>query len=408
EQRFGVEDKEKIKLLKKNVDVLTMTATPIPRTLHMGLTGIRDISVIETPPSSRLPVQTFVMEYSETLLRDAIVRELGRGGQAFVLYNRVESIDAFSASVMRIVPEAKIVVAHGQMKEDALERAVMRFYSGECNVLVSTTIIENGIDIPNANTLFVVDSDRLGLSQLHQLRGRVGRSNRLAHVYFTYAEGKILSENAYKRLNSIVEFSEFGSGFKLAMRDLEIRGAGNVLGREQHGHMERVGYDMYVKLLKESVAEVRGEELAVRAKVQTDIDIDAYLPDDYVVEEAERIRLYRRIASLADRTEADEILADLRDVYGNVPPCVHNLIKISLARVYAAELRAETVTVKAQGAFIRFEDNGILKNQALIERVSRFADRCAFSFADKPMLVFQSRSIGTQKAFEGIFAFLEG
>ncbi|MGN1235023.1 MAG: helicase-related protein, partial [Christensenellaceae bacterium] len=253
EQRFGVEHKERIKTLKKDVDCLTMTATPIPRTLHMSLTGIRDISTIQTPPSARLPVQTYVVEETEPLLRDACIREIARGGQVFVLYNRVESIYTFAQRLAQIVPEGKIVIGHGQMAKEQLENNIMSFYEGESNILVTTTIIENGIDLPNANCLIVIDSDRLGIAQLYQLRGRVGRGTRLAHAYFTFKADKVMTEEAVERLRAIMEFTELGSGYKIAVRDLEIRGAGNVLGAEQHGHMDKVGYELYSKLLKEQI-----------------------------------------------------------------------------------------------------------------------------------------------------------
>ena len=247
------ETKEKIKNLRKDIDCLTMTATPIPRTLHMSLSGIRDISTIQTPPGERLPVQTYVVEETETLIRDACIRELSRKGQVFVLYNKVESIFTFAAKLKRILPEAEISVAHGRMDKTALENSVFDFYSGRSDVLVTTTIIENGIDLPNANTLIVIDADRLGISQLYQLRGRVGRGTRLAHAYFTFKPERVMTQNASERLKAIMEFTELGSGYKLAMRDLEIRGAGNVLGAEQHGHMDRVGYELYAKLLKEEL-----------------------------------------------------------------------------------------------------------------------------------------------------------
>ena len=405
EQRFGVEDKEKIKLLKKDVDVLTMSATPIPRTLHMSMTGIRDISVIETPPGERLPVQTYVVEYSETLVKDAVQREIRRGGQVFVLYNKVESIHSFAFKLSNLVPEASVVVAHGQMREEGLENAVMQFYSGEKNVLVCTTIIENGIDIPNANTLIVVDADRLGLSQLYQLKGRVGRSNRLAYVYFTYQQDKVLTENAYKRLNSIMEFTEFGSGFKIAMRDLEIRGAGSVLGREQHGHMEKVGYDMYVKLLKESVDELSGNAPRVE-KVLVDADVDAFIPEDYIADDSARIRVYQTIADLKTESEGEECLTDLKDIYGSVPETVMNLIRIAVLRENARKVAAETVTVKQSGSFLTFCDNGVWQDNRLMDRVAEWKQECMMTISEKPMLVFRTKGLNLQQVFENIYNFL--
>ena len=274
EQRFGVEHKEKLKLLKENVDTLTMTATPIPRTLHMSLAGIRDISVINTPPNPRIPVQTYVVEESDALFKDAITRELAREGQVLVMHNRVETIYKLADKLKTIVPEAKIIVAHGQMDAKTLEDSVMKFYDGDYNVLVATTIIENGI----ANTIIVTDSDKLGLSTLYQLKGRVGRSNVMAHAYFTFDRDKVMSEAAYKRLSALTEFTEMGSGYKIAMRDLEIRGAGNVMGKEQHGHMDKVGYELYNKLLKESLGETKKE-----SDVELDVNMDAYLPGWIVI-----------------------------------------------------------------------------------------------------------------------------
>ena len=404
EQRFGVEDKEKIKLLRSDVDVLTLTATPIPRTLHLSLSGIRDISTLETPPKERLPVQTYVAEYTETLLRDAVLRELGRGGQVFVLHNRVESINSFAARLARLLPEAKVVVAHGQMKEDALESAIEKFYRGESNVLVCTTIIENGIDIPSANTLIVTESDRLGLAQLYQLRGRVGRSNRLAHVYFTYAEDKVLTENAYKRLSSIMEFTEFGSGFKIAMRDLEIRGAGSVLGREQHGHMEKVGYDMYVKLLKASVDELAGKAAIARAEM--DVDIDAYIPDAYIPDSSARIRVYQAMAELGGEEDGARLLADLRDIYGPVPDVARNLITIALLRLFASSAGAHSVALKSGGAGITFRDAGVLQNAAVMNAVADASDMCVMSFSDRPVLIFRSKGLPGGQVLGNMYNFL--
>ena len=282
EQRFGVGHKETIKNLKKNVDVLTLTATPIPRTLHMSLIGIRDISIIETPPEDRLPVQTYVVEYNDALIRDAIMREVHRGGQIYFVYNRVRSMERMAERLRKLVPEAKIRMAHGQMSESVLEQVMLDFYDKKFDVLICSTIIESGLDIPNANTVIVYDADYYGLSQLYQLRGRVGRSNRLAYAYLTYRKDKILSEVAEKRLRAIKEFTEFGAGFKIAMRDLEIRGAGNILGPQQHGHMAAVGYELYCKLLDEAVKKLKGEETKETVDVTIDIKVNAYIDNDYI------------------------------------------------------------------------------------------------------------------------------
>ena len=355
EQRFGVADKEKIKKIKVNVNVLSLSATPIPRTLHMSMTGIRDISVLDTPPADRLPVQTFVTEYSETLVADAIEREIGRGGQVFMVYNRVADIESFAASVLRLAPHARVRVAHGQMDEKRLTAVIDEFAAGDADVLVASTIIENGIDMPRANTMIVLDSDRLGLSQMYQLRGRVGRSNRLAYVYFTYEPSKIMSEAAYKRLDAITQFTELSSGFKIAMRDLEIRGAGNILGKEQHGHIEKVGYDMYCKILQAAVDELRG---AGNAEEKNDVvvhcDFNAFIPESYVPDKEWRVRLYARIAKLTSESECEALLRDLADIYGPVPPSAVNLVTVGLLKNSAAKIGASAVTVRGNMAQLTF------------------------------------------------------
>ena len=293
EQRFGVAHKEKIKQLKENVDVLTLTATPIPRTLHMSLIGIRDMSVLEEAPNDRLPIQTYVMEYNEEMVREAIVRELARGGQVYYVYNRVNNIADVAAGVAKLVPEANVAFAHGQMKEHELEKIMFDFVAGEIDVLVSTTIIETGLDISNANTMIIHDSDSLGLSQLYQLRGRVGRSNRTAYAFLMYKRDKMLKEVAEKRLAAIKEFTDLGSGFKIAMRDLEIRGAGNLLGMKQHGHMEAVGYDLYCKMLNEAVKNLKGIPTSPADFATTvDLDVDAFIPASYIVNEVQKLDIY--------------------------------------------------------------------------------------------------------------------
>ncbi len=348
EQRFGVADKEKIKKLKVNVNVLSLSATPIPRTLHMSMTGIRDISVLDTPPADRLPVQTFVTEYSEPLVADAVNRELGRGGQVFIVYNRVADIDRFAASVQSIVPHCKVSVAHGQMNEKQLGAVIDDFTCGKSDVLVASTIIENGIDMPRANTMIIIDSDRLGLSQMYQLRGRVGRSNRLAYVYFTYNPSKILSETAYKRLDAITQFTELSSGFKIAMRDLEIRGAGNILGKEQHGHIEKVGYDMYCRILQSAADEIRGaKNEEIKNDVTVTCDFNAFVPESYVPDKEWRVRLYARIAKLGSEHELTELLADVNDIYGAPPQTVVNLARVGLVKNLAAKSGASGVMLKS-------------------------------------------------------------
>ena len=405
EQRFGVEDKERLKLLRHDVNVLSLSATPIPRTLHMSLTGIRDISVLETPPENRLPVETYVTEYSDALLVDALTRELGRGGQAFVLYNKVESIEKFTAKVSALMPEARIIMAHAQMPPVELEKRVSSFYNGDGDVLVCTTIIENGIDLPNANTLIVYEADKLGLSQLYQLRGRVGRSNRLAYAYFTYPEGRVLTDNAGKRLQSVMDYSELGSGFKIAMRDLEIRGAGNVLGREQHGHIDKIGYDLYCKLLDDAVRELKGEK--VRDKnVDVKININAIVPESYVSSDRERMRLYKRIASLSSRAEIKELSYELKDVYGEVPIEVENLMKISYVSNLASLVNVAEVVSNARGTGIRFRGSSAFRDEAILYAVAQAGTKCVVSTAP-PSVVFRLKGASATEKLEEIIVFLE-
>ncbi|MBQ8261117.1 MAG: transcription-repair coupling factor [Lachnospiraceae bacterium] len=338
EQRFGVSHKEKIKQMKENVDVLTLTATPIPRTLHMSLIGIRDMSILEEAPQDRQPIQTYVMEYNEEMVREAILRELSRGGQVYYVFNRVEGIAETAAKVANMVPEARVAFAHGQMKETELENIMMDFVNREIDVLVSTTIIETGLDIPNANTMIVHDSDNLGLSQLYQLRGRVGRSNRTSFAFLMYRKNKVLKEIAEKRLMAIKEFTDLGSGFKIAMRDLEIRGAGNILGRQQHGHMQAVGYDLYCKMLEAAVKEEKGISETGTKQVTVDLDVDAYLPETYIVNEVQKLDIYKRIASIAGENDYEEMRDELRDRFGEVPPQAEHLLAIALLKVRAKEL----------------------------------------------------------------------
>ncbi len=338
EQRFGVTHKEKIKKLKENVDVLTLTATPIPRTLHMSLIGIRDMSVLEEAPNDRQPIQTFVCEYNEELVREAIVRELSRNGQVYYVYNRVNNIADIAASIQRLVPEANVAFAHGQMKEAELERIMFDFIDGDIDVLVSTTIIETGLDISNVNTMIIHDSDQMGLSQLYQLRGRVGRSNRTAYAFLMYKRDKMLKEVAEKRLAAIKEFTELGSGFKIAMRDLEIRGAGSLLGRSQHGHMQAVGYDLYCKMLNEAVKAKKGIASIEDFSTTVDLDADAYIPPSYIVNEIQKLDIYKRIAGIEDRKEREDMQEELLDRFGEIPKSVDNLLRISLIRAHAHRL----------------------------------------------------------------------
>ena len=339
EQRFGVKHKEKLKEAFIGVDMLTLSATPIPRTLNMALSGIRDMSTIEQPPFERQPVETYVLEYDEGIVAEAIRKELARGGQVYYLHNRVESIDACAARIGRLVPGARIGVAHGKMTEEQISSVWQQLLDNEIDVLVCTTLIETGIDVRNCNTLIIENADRMGLSQLYQLRGRVGRSSRKAYAYFTFTRDKVLTEIAAKRLSAIREFTAFGSGFRIAMRDLQIRGAGSLLGHSQHGHMEAVGYDLYVKMLGQAIATARGEAPAPdKSDCLVDISIDAYLPEDYIPDPAGRIEAYKRIAAIETTADAEDVLDELIDRYGSPPKSVQGLVDVSLVRVTAARV----------------------------------------------------------------------
>ena len=352
EQRFGVTHKEKIKKLKENVDVLTLTATPIPRTLHMSLIGIRDMSVLEEAPQDRMPIQTYVMEYNDEMVREAIERELSRGGQVYYVYNRVNDIADVAGRLQRLLPEANISFAHGQMRERQLEDIMYDFINGDIDVLVSTTIIETGLDIPNANTMIIQDADRFGLSQLYQLRGRVGRSSRMAYAFLLYRRDKLLKEVAEKRLAAIREFTDLGSGIKIAMRDLEIRGAGNLLGEAQSGHMEAVGYDLYCKMLNEAVRQLKGGSEEESFTTAIDLDIDAYIPDSYIKNEYQKLDIYRRIAAIENEEELDDMTEELIDRFGDIPKKVQQLLNIAALKSLAH--MAYVTAVEQKGADIRF------------------------------------------------------
>ena len=370
EQRFGVGHKETIKQYKKNVDVLTLSATPIPRTLHMSMVGIRDMSVLKTPPEERFPIQTYVVEYSDGLVRDAILRELSRGGQVYMLYNRVQTIEIVFSRLKKLVPEARIAVAHGQMKEQNLEDVMLDFYDGKFDVLLCSTIIEAGLDVPRANTLIVCDSDRFGLSQLYQLRGRVGRSNRIAYAYLTVNPNKILTQDAEKRLNAIREFTEFGSGFRVAMRDLEIRGTGNILGAEQSGHMASVGYDLYVKMINEAIGELQGTDQTAPVQTKIDLKIDAYLPTEYIQADTMRIEMYKRIAEIHDEESKEDVINELIDRFGDPGPSVMNLIYISHAKALCEQLGISLLGANGDTLLMKFSQEAQLDLMALMTAVS--------------------------------------
>ena len=337
EQRFGVAHKEKLKQLSKNVDVLTLTATPIPRTLNMAMTSIRDMSVLDEAPGDRLPVQTYVLEHDDVVIFEAIRRELHRGGQIFYLYNKVETIREKTARIQARFPDAVVRFAHGKMDKTELSEIWQDLVDGAIDILVCTTIIETGVDVPNANTLIIENADRMGLSQLHQIRGRVGRSTRRAYAYFTYPTGKVLTEISSKRLQALRDFTEFGSGFKIALRDLEIRGAGDVLGSRQHGHMESVGYDMYLKILNDAVLEEKGITPKVKTECVINIGRDSYIPETYIPSAAQRIDIYKKIASIENEADVDDIADELLDRYGDLPMSVETLLSISLIRARACE-----------------------------------------------------------------------
>ncbi|MCL2255181.1 MAG: DEAD/DEAH box helicase, partial [Lachnospiraceae bacterium] len=365
EQRFGVTHKEKIKHMKDSVDVLTLTATPIPRTLHMSLIGIRDMSVLEEAPNDRMPIQTFVCEYNEEMVREAIVRELSREGQIYYVYNRVANIADIAATIQKLVPEANVAYAHGQMQERELERIMYDFINNEIDVLVATTIIETGLDIANVNTMIIHDSDNMGLAQLYQLRGRVGRSNRTAYAFLMYKRDKMLKEIAEKRLAAIKEFTDLGSGFKIAMRDLEIRGAGNLLGQKQHGHMEAVGYDLYCKMLDEAVKTLKGINTEEDFYTTVDLDVDAFIPPNYIVNEIQKLDIYKRIAGIESKEECDDMKEELNDRFGSIPVSVENLLRVALIRIEVHALSITEVKGKNEEIFFYLRPDAKIKVESI-------------------------------------------
>lgn len=367
------------------MDVLTLTATPIPRTLHMSLVGIRDMSVLEEPPSDRLPIQTFVCEYNEEMVREAIVRELTRDGQVYYVYNRVNTIADVAAAVQQLVPEAVVAFAHGQMKEHELERIMYDFINGEIDVLVATTIIETGLDISNVNTMIIHDADQLGLSQLYQLRGRVGRSNRTSYAFLMYKRDKMLKEIAEKRLSAIREFTDLGSGFKIAMRDLEIRGAGNLLGRKQHGHMEAVGYDLYCKMLNEAVKNLKGEKSIVDFTTTVELEADAFIPPSYIVNEQQKLDIYKRIAGVETHAESEDMKEELLDRFGEVPKSVDNLLRIALLRVLAHELYITEVKGRNGELKLTMRPDAGIRVENIPEILGKHKNKLTFSARGTPV-----------------------
>lgn len=405
EHRFGVKDKEKIKQYKATIDVLTMTATPIPRTLHMSIVGVRDMSVIYEPPYNRKPVQTYVLEYDQEVIKEAITRELERNGQVFYLFNNVERIIQKADEISNLVPEAKVVYAHGQMTGHEIENIMEEFIEGKTNVLVCTTILESGIDIPNANTIIVENADRMGLAQLYQIRGRVGRSDRQGYAYITYKRDKLLSEIADKRLKAIKEFTEFGSGFKIAMRDLEIRGAGSLLGEIQSGHLEQVGYDTYCNLLDEVVKEMQGEEVKQEIDVQIDLDATCYIPDEYISDSSQKIEIYQDIALCKNEEDIQNVIDEMIDRFGNMPSEIENLIEIARIKILCKKLNISKVQGKRSFAVFTFELGEF--NIDVNELAKNYRNRIKFSQGLKPQITYVLQNAIGMKMLKEVEEFLK-
>lgn len=404
EQRFGVAHKEKIKQLKTNIDVLTLSATPIPRTLNMALSGIRDMSLLETPPAERFPVQTYVTEYSDTLVRDAIVREMERGGQVYYLYNRVNDIESVAMRIRKLVPEVRIGIGHGQMEEKVLDGVISGFYNGEYDVLLCTTIIENGVDIPGANTIIVEDAQRFGLSQLYQLRGRVGRSNRIAYAYFTVPARRSIGEDASKRLAAIEEFTQMGSGFKIAMRDLEIRGAGNLLGGEQHGHMSKIGYDLYCRMIKDTVDESLGRKKAEEKKATAEIKLDAYISEKYVPDEAVKFALYRKISDICTKEDAEDVRDEMRDRFGAIPEETENLIRIAYLRSVATFANVSVIREEKGNTVLLIPSPDLSQISYAAEKCR---EKCSIAAGNTFAVVLKTKGMRGREKLDLIEKFLE-
>ena len=388
EHRFGVKQKEKIRAMSVGVDVLTLSATPIPRTLHMSLVGARDMSLIETAPAERFPVQTYVIENDDEIIAEAVLREIRRGGQVYFVYNRVETIDIMRDKLAKLVPEAKIMTAHGQMSSELLENIMMDFYEGAFNVLLSTTIIESGLDVANANTIIIYDADKFGLAQLYQMRGRVGRSNRMAFAYFVYRKDKILGETAEKRLQAMKQFAQLGAGFKIAMKDLEIRGAGNLLGAQQHGHIASVGFEMYCQLLEEAVNKLQKKtvEKAEEPEPIINLPAEAFINREYISNAGEKIEIYRRLAILRDEREIKDLREELEDRFGKITEPVENLLQIGLIRIAAKCLGIISVKENELRVEIVFSEVKKLSAQGIIELNREY--RRDFKFVEETRRIF--------------------
>ena len=405
EHRFGVKAKEKIKQYKTNVDVLTMTATPIPRTLHMSIVGVRDMSVIYEPPYNRKPVQTYVLEYDREVIREAITRELERKGQVFYLFNNVEKIIQKADEISALVPEAKVAYAHGKMTGNEIEDIMESFIEQKIDILVCTTILESGIDIPNANTIIVENADRMGLAQLYQIRGRVGRSDRQGYAYITYKRDKLLSEVADKRLKAIKEFTEFGSGFKIAMRDLEIRGAGSLLGEIQHGHLEQVGYDTYCNLLDEVVREIQGETVIPEIDVQIDLDVTSYIPDEYISDSSQKIEMYQDIALCKNEEDIQNVVDEMIDRFGNMPSEIENLLDIARIKTLCKKLNISKVQEKRNFVVFIFEPGEI--NIDVNELVKKYRNRIKFTQGIKTQITLALKESSEKGILREVMEFLK-
>lgn len=375
--------------MKGNVDVLTLSATPIPRTLHMSLVGIRDMSVLEEPPIDRLPIQTFVMEHNEEIIREAINRELARGGQVYYVYNRVRNIDEVTAEIMKMVPDANVAFAHGQMSERELENIMMAFINGEIDVLVATTIIETGLDISNVNTIIIDDADRMGLSQLYQLRGRVGRSNRTSYAFLMYKRDKALKEVAQKRLAAIREYTELGSGIKIAMRDLEIRGAGNLLGEAQSGHMEAVGYDLYCKMLNDAVRRLKGDPtMEEEFETEIDIQVEALIPAKYIPSEYQKLDMYKKIAEIQNEEDYRDMQEELIDRFGDIPKVTQNLLYIARIKAKAHQTGIEQIIQKPNGIRFFLHESRVVDGQKAAKMLKSYKEKLRYMPSEKPYFIY--------------------
>ncbi len=409
EQRFGVKHKETIKTMKDTVDVITLTATPIPRTLHMSLIGIRDMSVLEDPPEERHPIQTYVLEYNDELVKDAIYRELARNGQVYYVHNRVKDIDEVAAKIAKAVPEANVSFAHGQMSERELENIMFDFIGGgNIDVLVATTIIETGLDISNVNTMIVNNADHMGLSQLYQLRGRVGRSNRVAYAYLMYKRDKVLREIAEKRLEAIREFTEFGAGFKIAMRDLEIRGAGNLLGAKQHGHMDAVGYDLYCKMLEKEVNALK-DDTTVTEDFETlvDINIDAYIPGTYIDDEIRKIEAYKKIAAIEKEEDYIDIQDELIDRFGDIPKPVLNLLEVAMVKLMAHQIGITNISEKSGQLILEVKKDAAINPVLIPDLIKTYKGKLKFTLVERPHFTYRLDQTKRKEIFRHIKSVLQ-